>query len=115
MLIDAYPVHQGNYFKDWLTALAAPPAAVEFGEARTGTAENTEEMHALFNRAAKVYGQSGVEFLRSVGRRLVEFSGISAGASVLDVRSGRGALLFPVAEVVGAGGGVVGIDISLGV
>ncbi|MFJ6137725.1 class I SAM-dependent methyltransferase [Kitasatospora sp. NPDC092286] len=77
-----------------------------------GTTENTEEMYKLFNKAAKVYDQSGVEFFRPIGRRLVEFSGISAGASVLDVGSGRGAVLFPAAEAVGAGGEVVGIDIS---
>lgn len=77
-----------------------------------GTVENTEEMHDLFNKTAKAYDQTGVEFFRPIGRRLVEFSEISAGKSVLDVGAGRGAALFPAAEIVGEGGEVIGIDIS---
>ncbi|MFB7674499.1 class I SAM-dependent methyltransferase [Kitasatospora purpeofusca] len=76
------------------------------------TVENTEEMYNLFNKAAKAYDQSGVEFFRPIGRRLVEFSGITAGASVLDIGSGRGAALFPAAVAVGEQGEVVGVDIS---
>ncbi|MFD3936180.1 class I SAM-dependent methyltransferase [Streptomyces sp. NPDC058611] len=77
-----------------------------------GNAENTEEMHDLFNKTAEAYDQSGVEFFGPIGRRLVEFSEISAGNSVLDVGSGRGAALFPAAAAVGEGGEVIGIDIS---
>ncbi|MGV9787605.1 class I SAM-dependent methyltransferase [Streptomyces sp. NPDC003435] len=77
-----------------------------------GTVENTEEMYNLFNKTAKAYDQSGVEFFRPIGRRLVEFSGISAGDSVLDIGAGRGAALFPAAAAVGEGGEVVGVDIS---
>ncbi|MFE2288820.1 class I SAM-dependent methyltransferase [Streptomyces sp. NPDC059443] len=69
-------------------------------------------MYNLFNKTARAYDQSGVEFFRPIGRRLVEFSGISNGASVLDVGAGRGAALFPAAAVVGKSGEVVGIDIS---
>ncbi|CAL9310307.1 MULTISPECIES: methyltransferase domain-containing protein [unclassified Streptomyces] len=74
--------------------------------------EKTEEMHKLFDKTAKVYDQSGVEFFGPIGRRLVEFSGVSAGQSVLDVGCGRGAALFPAADAVGADGEVIGIDIS---
>ncbi|MDT9691491.1 methyltransferase domain-containing protein [Streptomyces sp. P9(2023)] len=77
-----------------------------------GNADNTGEMHDLFNRTAKSYDQSGVEFFGPIGRRLVEFSEISAGNSVLDIGSGRGAALFPAAEIVGEKGEVVGVDIS---
>ncbi|NEA55065.1 class I SAM-dependent methyltransferase [Streptomyces sp. SID13666] len=77
-----------------------------------GSVERTEEMHSLFNKTAKAYDQSGVEFFRPIGRRLVEFAGISAGKSVLDIGAGRGAALFPAAEAVGEGGEIVGIDIS---
>nr|WP_244317954.1 class I SAM-dependent methyltransferase [Streptomyces chryseus] len=52
------------------------------------------------------------EFFGPIGRRLVEFSGIGAGESVLDVGCGRGAVLFPVAESVGQSGEVLGIDLS---
>ncbi|GAA2268916.1 MULTISPECIES: class I SAM-dependent methyltransferase [Kitasatospora] len=74
--------------------------------------ETSEEMHRLFNRTAGVYDQTGVEFFVPVGRRLVEFAGLSAGESVLDVGCGRGAALYPAAVTVGAGGEAVGIDIS---
>nr|WSZ13602.1 class I SAM-dependent methyltransferase [Streptomyces canus] len=74
--------------------------------------ESTAEMHRVFNTAASVYDQSGVDFFGPIGRRLVEFSGIGAGQSVLDVGCGRGAVLLPVAEAVGPSGEVVGIDIS---
>ncbi|MBB1252318.1 class I SAM-dependent methyltransferase [Streptomyces alkaliterrae] len=76
------------------------------------SAEKTAEMHDLFNRTARSYDQSGVEFFGPIGRRLVEFSGITAGKTVLDVGSGRGAALFPAAEAVGENGEVVGVDIS---
>ncbi len=77
-----------------------------------GNVESTAEMHRVFNTAAEVYDQSGVEFFGPIGRRLVEFSGIGTGASVLDVGCGRGAVLFPVAEAVGESGEVIGIDLS---
>ncbi|MGD3110220.1 class I SAM-dependent methyltransferase [Streptomyces sp. YGL11-2] len=77
-----------------------------------GNAENAEEMHRLFDKTAKIYDQSGVEFFGPIGRRLVEFSELSAGHSVLDIGCGRGAALFPAAEAVGADGEVIGIDIS---
>ncbi|WP_149183048.1 class I SAM-dependent methyltransferase [Streptomyces sp. TRM49041] len=77
-----------------------------------GNIEKTEEMHRLFDRTAKVYDQSGVEFFGPIGRRLVELAGLPSGASVLDVGCGRGAALLPAAEAVGADGEAVGIDIS---
>ncbi|WP_158070530.1 class I SAM-dependent methyltransferase [Streptomyces luteocolor] len=42
----------------------------------------------------------------------MEFSGIGAGESVLDIGCGRGAVLFPVAEAVGESGEVIGIDLA---
>ncbi|MFF3763568.1 class I SAM-dependent methyltransferase [Streptomyces sp. NPDC001922] len=77
-----------------------------------GNSESTAEMHRIFNNAADVYDQSGVEFFGPIGRRLVEFSGIGAGQSVLDVGCGRGAVLFPVAEATGKSGEVIGIDLA---
>lgn len=46
------------------------------------------------------------------GRRLVEIMDIPTGATVLDVGTGRGASLVPVAGRVGPNGSVIGIDIS---
>ncbi len=79
----------------------------------SNTADNQPEgMHHVFEEAADVYDQSGVEFFRPIGRRLVERAGLAPGESVLDVACGRGAVLFPAAEAVGADGRVVGIDMA---
>lgn len=48
------------------------------------------------------------------GRRLVEVVGVEPGHRVLDVASGRGAVLFPAAERVGALGHAEGIDLAEG-
>ncbi|MEV6479322.1 methyltransferase domain-containing protein [Streptomyces sp. NPDC051576] len=77
-----------------------------------GSVSESDEMHRLFDKTAKVYDQSGVEFFGPIGRRLVEFANLSAGASVLDVGCGRGAALLPAAAAVGPDGEAVGIDIS---
>lgn len=69
-------------------------------------------MHRVFEEAADVYDQSGVEFFRPIGRKLVERAGLEPGESVLDVACGRGAALLPAAEAVGAGGSAVGIDMA---
>lgn len=65
----------------------------------------------LFNTVSPDY-DSGPGCFAHFGRRLVEVANINSGAHVLDIASGRGAVLFPVAERVGAGGEVVGIDLS---
>jgi SAM-dependent methyltransferase len=65
----------------------------------------------LFNSVCPDY-DSGPGCFAHFGRRLVEVAGIDAGARMLDIASGRGAVLFPVAERVGAGGEVVGIDLA---
>src|SRR5688500_2176491 len=59
-------------------------------------------------------GRGGWASRRVGGRRLVEGVGVSAGDAVLDVATGRGAVLFPAAERVGPGGSVVGIDLAVG-
>ncbi len=65
----------------------------------------------LFNMLSSDY-DSGARCFAHFGRRLVDVAGINAGASVLDIASGRGAVLFPAAECVGAAGEVVGVDIA---
>jgi SAM-dependent methyltransferase len=66
---------------------------------------------ALFNTVSPDY-DSGQGRFAHFGRRLVEVANINAGAHVLDIASGRGAVLFPAAERVGVGGKVVGIDLA---
>lgn len=64
----------------------------------------------VFDRAALLYVQ--LEFFHRYGRRLVERAEIIGGMKVLDVGTGRGAVLFPAAERVGLRGQVIGIDVS---
>jgi len=69
---------------------------------------------ALFDRIARDYDQGGRGCFAHFGRRLVDLVGVASGQRVLDVACGRGAILFPAAERVGAAGAVVGIDLAEG-
>ncbi len=77
--------------------------------------ENEQRKQAcsgVFGRAAATYDTIGPQFFAAFGRRLVELADIPISARVLDVATGRGALLFPAAEHVGASGYVNGIDLA---
>jgi O-methyltransferase/aklanonic acid methyltransferase len=76
------------------------------------TAAYKATVAAAFNRAAASYDRLGVEFFTPMGRRLVERVAPRPGERVLDVGCGRGASLFPSAELVGPTGHVLGIDIA---
>ena len=67
---------------------------------------------AVFNPISPYYDSGPVGCFVHFGRRLVEVAAVKVGARVLDIASGRGAVLFPAAERVGAGGEVVGIDLA---
>jgi ubiquinone/menaquinone biosynthesis C-methylase UbiE len=66
----------------------------------------------LFSRIAPTYDQVGPRFFAYFGQRLVDVATIPVGARVLDVASGRGAVLFPAAAQVGSAGHVTGIDFA---
>src|SRR5437588_1978458 len=66
----------------------------------------------IFDRAAAEYGKKINSFFSYFGKRLVEQVDVPPNAHILDVATGRGAVLFPLAEAVGPLGKVVGIDIS---
>ncbi len=66
----------------------------------------------LFGRAAPTYDQVGPGFFSHFGRRLVELAQVPAGSRVLDVATGRGAVLFPAAKAAGPDGKIIGIDLS---
>ncbi len=66
----------------------------------------------VFNRAATTYDQIGPQIYGHFGQRLVEISDVSPGSHVLDVATGRGAILFPLASRVGPNGKVIGIDLA---
>ncbi len=66
----------------------------------------------VFNRAAATYDQIGPKIFDHFGQRLVEIADVSPGSRVLDVATGRGAILFPAASRVGLHGKVIGIDLA---
>jgi len=65
---------------------------------------NKEQVVAVFDRAAATYDRVGPRFFSHFGRRLTELAELAPGMRVLDVAAGRGAVLFPAAEKVGAAG-----------
>jgi ubiquinone/menaquinone biosynthesis C-methylase UbiE len=67
---------------------------------------------AIFDRAAAAYDQVGPPFFAHFGRRLVELARLAPGERVLDIATGRGAVLFPASEAVGPAGQVMGIDLA---
>jgi ubiquinone/menaquinone biosynthesis C-methylase UbiE len=74
--------------------------------------ERKQGVAGVFGRAASTYDRVGPRFFSHFGRRLVELAQISSGANVLDIATGRGAVLFPTAEAAGPQGHATGIDLS---
>jgi ubiquinone/menaquinone biosynthesis C-methylase UbiE len=72
---------------------------------------NKAEARTRFNAAAADY-DSGPGVFAHFGRRLVALADIVTGNRILDVASGRGAVLFPAAEKVGESGYAIGVDIA---
>lgn len=56
----------------------------------------------VFDRAAPTYDRVGVDFFAVFGQRLVDLCGVRAGESVLDIGTGRGAVLGAAALAVPA-------------
>jgi SAM-dependent methyltransferase len=54
----------------------------------------------------------GTPIFGRLGRRLVELAAVQAGDHVLDVATGRGAVLFAAAELAGERGQVIGVDLA---
>jgi ubiquinone/menaquinone biosynthesis C-methylase UbiE len=78
----------------------------------SGDIKRKQSIAGTFDRSAPSYDHIGPRFFSYFGQRLVELSQIEPGAQVLDIASGRGAVLFPAAESTGNNGHVTGIDIS---
>jgi len=81
-----------------------PSEAIERKQAVAGT----------FHRASRTYDQVGPDFFSYFGRKLVEHAALPLNARVLDVATGRGAVLFPAVQAVGPKGSVTGIDFAEG-
>ena len=68
-------------------------------------------MAGVFDRAAPTYDRVGVAYHEHFARRLVELAGLPAGADLLDVGCGHGAVLLAAAR---QAGGLTGVDVSAG-
>lgn len=66
----------------------------------------------VFDRAAPTYGEGYSSFFSYFGKRLVDQAGDLQNLKVLDVATGKGAVLFPLKEKVGVLGKITAIDIS---
>jgi ubiquinone/menaquinone biosynthesis C-methylase UbiE len=82
--------------------------------AQTESDSRKEWSRQSFSDVAAGFDQSGANAFARLGGMLVEQAGISAGMRVLDVGSGRGAVLIPAANAVGPQGQAVGIDLAEG-
>jgi O-methyltransferase/aklanonic acid methyltransferase len=71
-------------------------------------------MAELYSRVAPSYAERGPPRFAYAGRRLVEIAGVRSGDVVLDVATGRGAVLLAAAERVGPTGRALGIDLAAG-
>lgn len=69
-------------------------------------------IEGVFDRGADTYDQVGVDFFTPAARDLVAHATLQPGERVLDVGTGRGAVLFEAAAQVGPTGRAVGIDLS---
>jgi ubiquinone/menaquinone biosynthesis C-methylase UbiE len=79
----------------------------------TDVAESRKQIiSGTFSRAATGYQR--ITHFPPLGRRLVDLAQIPPGVTALDVATGRGAILFPLAQTIGVQGKVIGIDIAPG-
>ncbi len=76
--------------------------------------EQKAKVADFYSRVAPDYDHIGPQVFTYFGQRMVELAGVTPGARVLDIATGRGANLFVAAERVGETGQVVGIDIADG-
>src|SRR5579859_6349426 len=74
--------------------------------------ETTEQTGSFYSRVAPRYAEEGPPYFAHAGRRLVELANVEPDDVVLDLGTGRGAVLLPAARQVGPGGRAIGVDIA---
>jgi ubiquinone/menaquinone biosynthesis C-methylase UbiE len=71
-----------------------------------------QQIEQIFNGAASSYDNIGPGIFREFGEHLLHRIPVSPGMHVLDVATGKGAVLIPMTRRVGSQGKVIGIDLS---
>ena len=71
-----------------------------------------QEIADLYTRRSQTYDNS--DWHLQIARRLVEYGRVSSGQQVLDIATGTGHVAIAAAQIVGAEGRVIGVDISAG-
>ncbi len=71
-----------------------------------------QTIEKTFDEAAASYDRVGPSIFSRFGERLVEHMPLASRARVLDIATGKGAVLLPAARRVGPEGHVTGIDLS---
>lgn len=71
-----------------------------------------QQTQAFFDRLAPEYDRVGPGCFAYFGQRLVAAAAVAPGQQILDVATGRGAVLLPAAEITGPTGTALGIDLS---
>jgi O-methyltransferase/aklanonic acid methyltransferase len=74
--------------------------------------KHKELVRDVFDRASPEYGTRGCSFFDYFGERLAKLATPNAGEKILDIATGKGAVLFPAAKAVGPYGAAIGIDLS---
>jgi ubiquinone/menaquinone biosynthesis C-methylase UbiE len=72
----------------------------------------TARVAAVFDQVADSYENVGVPWFTPIAQGLVDLVAPHPGETAVDLGCGRGAVLFPLAQAVGAAGHIVGVDLS---
>lgn len=76
--------------------------------------EMKQAVIGVFDRASATYDQTGVDYFTRFGAILTAAAALQPGERVLDIGSGRGAVLLPAAAAVAPDGRVDGVDLAPG-
>ena len=87
----------------------------EWGDTPEPPIATKKAIEQMFDGAALTYDRIGPSIFTKFGARLVERMPFAPGSRVLDIATGKGAVLLPAARCVGPEGHVTGIDISSGI
>jgi ubiquinone/menaquinone biosynthesis C-methylase UbiE len=75
-------------------------------------AQRSAAVAAVFDRVADTYDAVGIPWFAPIAERLVAEMAPAPGERALDIGTGRGAALWPLAHAVGATGYVTGLDLA---